>query len=175
MNDTTISVRPTAMDDLGGVMDIYPFAFPSEDISPLVEKLWWMPSGVTMFVCESFFEITGHIALTECRVDDQPHRVALLGPLAVHPDHQRQGLGTALIDCAIDQLKTEGFAAIYLLGDPAYYARHGFSQEISVKAPYDLPVEWVPAWQGISLADAKPDAGRLQVPAPWQDPALWTP
>jgi putative acetyltransferase len=61
-----------------------------------------------------------------------------------------------------------------VLGDPAYYARFGFRPERGVAPPFPIPEAWAEAWQGLALApDAPAPQGRLTVPAPWADPALW--
>lgn len=51
----------------------------------------------------------------------------LLGPLAVDPARQGEGLGAALMRDAIGRAKTLGHKAILLVGDEPYYARFGFS------------------------------------------------
>ena len=103
-------------------------------------------------------------------------RDALLGPLAVLPERQRQGLGSALVRAGLDALRDRGTRRVLVLGDPAYYARFGFAPERGTAAPYDLPEAWRDAWQSLALSDeSAPKAKRLAVPAPWRDPALWAP
>jgi predicted N-acetyltransferase YhbS len=53
----------------------------------------------------------------------------LLGPLAVHPDVQKRGIGTALMHRALDEAAQHGHAAVLLVGDAAYYGRFGFNAE----------------------------------------------
>jgi predicted N-acetyltransferase YhbS len=50
----------------------------------------------------------------------------LLGPLAVHPDAQKRGIGAALMRRALDEAAQRGHAAVLLVGDAAYYGRFGF-------------------------------------------------
>jgi putative acetyltransferase len=62
-----------------------------------------------------------------------------------------------------------------VLGDPAYYGRFGFIQEHKVTPPYPLPTQWVNAWQSIKQCDREPPlAGKLSVPEPWRQSALWS-
>jgi predicted N-acetyltransferase YhbS len=57
-----------------------------------------------------------------------PGRAALLlGPLAVHPDERKRGIGAALMRRALARARLAGHGAILLVGDAAYYARFGFS------------------------------------------------
>jgi predicted N-acetyltransferase YhbS len=59
-----------------------------------------------------------------------PDRPALLlGPLAVHPDCRRRGIGSALMRHALRAAARRGHAAVLLVGDLAYYSRFGFSAE----------------------------------------------
>jgi predicted N-acetyltransferase YhbS len=55
----------------------------------------------------------------------------LLGPLAVHPDAQKRGIGAALMQRALDEAAQRGHAAVLLVGDAAYYGRFGFSADES--------------------------------------------
>lgn len=52
----------------------------------------------------------------------------LLGPLAVHPDCRKRGIGAALVRRALRVARNHGHRAVLLVGD-AYYGRFGFSAE----------------------------------------------
>ena len=58
---------------------------------------------------------------------DTSRAALLLGPLAVHPDCRRRGIGAALMRRAIRAARLAGHAAVLLVGDAAYYGRFGFS------------------------------------------------
>lgn len=49
-----------------------------------------------------------------------------LGPVAVHLQHRRQGIGQRLIDAGLGNLRERGAGGCVVLGDPAYYRRFGF-------------------------------------------------
>ena len=63
------------------------------------------------------------------------HRVLLLGPVAVHPTAQGEGLGGALIRDSLAQAQAEGWARVLLVGDEPYYRRFGFSKLEGVEMP----------------------------------------
>ncbi len=54
------------------------------------------------------------------------YEVLSLGPIAVHPDYQRTGIGKAMIDHSRNIARQMGFKAILLCGEPNYYSRQGF-------------------------------------------------
>ena len=121
-------------------------------------------------------QIVGHAVFTICGVAGTRVRTALLGPLAVAPARQRQGIGSAMVQSGLQRLGEEGINQVYVLGDPDYYRRLGFLPESGVMPPYPLPPEWDGAWQSLDLAQTgTPYAGRLSVPPQWQQPALWAP
>jgi putative acetyltransferase len=49
-----------------------------------------------------------------------------LGPIAVHPDHQGQGIGSALVAAVLVTADLGGEPSVVLLGDPGWYAHFGF-------------------------------------------------
>jgi putative acetyltransferase len=71
-------------------------------------------------------EIIGHVAFSLVTIDGQPGTWYGLGPVSVTPVRQRQGIGTALIETGLAQLRDLGADGCVLLGDPAYYSRFGF-------------------------------------------------
>ena len=153
---------------------MYPQAFPDEDLVPLVRELL-DDSRITMsLVATTNSKIVGNVIFTTCGVEGGDARIALLAPLAVAPDHQRQGIGGALVRDGLQKLREARFALVCVLGDPAYYGRLGFVPDKRVTTPYPLPAEWNDAWQSQHLGDATTFDGRLLVPSPWQHEKLWT-
>ena len=171
-----LTFRDNTPADLPAIEALYPRAFPDEDLLPLLRRLLADGDNVISLLATRAEQLAGHIAFTVCTVDGAPDSVALLGPLAVAPEMQRQGIGSALIRRGLDRLGTLPVSQVNVLGDPAYYGRFGFQQDDQLNPPYDLPKAWRPAWQvmplGVRTATV---SGTLAVTAPWQDPALWGP
>ena len=77
-------------------------------------------------VAEVSGRVVGHVALSPVSISDGATGWFGLGPISVLPAFQKQGLGAALMQAALQQLAQLGAAGCVLLGDPAYYRRFGF-------------------------------------------------
>ncbi|MFE3828259.1 GNAT family N-acetyltransferase [Streptomyces sp. NPDC059092] len=79
--------------------------------------------------------VVGHVVCTRGWVDGAP--ALLLGPLSVHPGHQRRGVGLALVHSVLGAADALGEPLVALLGSPAYYGRYGFrtSTEYGIVPP----------------------------------------
>ena len=101
--------------------------------------------------------------------------VYLLSPVAVHARRQRAGVGQALINAGIAELKRRGAAVFVTYGDPAYYSKTGFQplSETVIRAPLELSMPH--GWLGQSLTGSPiPSlAGRPTCAEPFNDPSLW--
>ena len=75
--------------------------------------------------------LAGAIRFWPVRVGDQP--ALLLGPVAVHPTHQGEGLGALLIEEGV--ARARGWDRVMLVGDEPYYGRFGFHRLAGVAMP----------------------------------------
>lgn len=170
------AIRESLTGDRAAIEALYARAFPEEDLLPLVCDLLRVPDCALSLVVEIDSRVVGNVILTKCGVDGCNVKAALLAPLAVQPENQRQGVGSALVRAGLRRLRDAGFNVVFVLGDPGYYGRFGFRRERSVKPPYNLPAEWSEAWQSTLLGEAEVIAdGKLVVPPVWRDAALWAP
>lgn len=169
-------IREGAGADAGAISRLYPAVFPTEELRPLVRVLLRETPGALSLVAGAASELIGHAVFTPCAVSGGDTQVALLGPIAVVPDWQKQGVGRALIEAGIARLRAADLARVCVLGDPGYYQRLGFSTERAIKPPYSLPAARRDAWQSIALSPSpRAPTGRLVVPPAWRDAALWRP
>ena len=83
--------------------------------------------------------IVGHVAISPVQISSGAPGWYGLGPVAVLPEWQLQGIGSALIQSALVQLKAHAAKGCVVLGDPDFYAEFGF------KAVPDLILANVPA------------------------------
>ncbi len=171
-----IQIRESLPNDLSSIEELYPNAFPDEDLLPLVRELLREQAIILSLVGIADKALAGHVMFTTCSIAGRTDKVALLGPLAVAPAWQRRGIGSALVRAGLQRLENARTNQVYVLGDPAYYRRFGFEPDDGVTPPYPLPEEWHAAWQSLSLRrNAPPLHGRLSVPRPWRRQALWAP
>ncbi len=75
-------------------------------------------------VAELDGEVAGYVACSRATMGEGSS--VGLGPIAVRPDLQRQGIGSALMAAVIATADQQGEPALVLLGDPAYYGAFGF-------------------------------------------------
>lgn len=169
-----LEIRDSVAADFGAIELLYSVAFPDEDLLPLVRDLLPDTTVVTSVVGEIGSRIVGHVILTKCGVTGARVNAALLGPLAVKPARQGQGIGSALVRDALRQLKDKDVRVVCVLGDPAFYVRLGFLPESSIRPPFHLPAEYEGAWQSQTLCDlGTAYSGMLSVPKQWRQPSLW--
>ncbi len=70
-------------------------------------------------------ELVASLRMTEVAIGGVTG-AALLGPIAVEPQHRGLGLGTKLVTAALSAARTGGTQLIILVGDEPYYGRFGF-------------------------------------------------
>lgn len=81
------------------------------------------------FVAELDEKIIGHIIFSHAYIlqpDNSKINVLNFGPLSVHPDYQKKGVGAALLKYSIERARELGYGAILFFGRPEYYPRFGF-------------------------------------------------
>jgi predicted N-acetyltransferase YhbS len=65
----------------------------------------------------------------------------LLGPLAVAPERQGEGIGARLMRSALNRAAATGHGGVILVGDAPYYRRFGFSAALTEGLEMPGPVE----------------------------------
>jgi putative acetyltransferase len=110
-------------------------------------------------------EVIGHVLCTRGHVGDVP--AVGLGPLSVHPDHQRRGVGLALVHSMIGAADALGEPFVVLLGSPDYYGRYGFRAAAAFGIEPPDP-EWGAFFQVRTLAAYDPAVtGTFRYPEPF--------
>ena len=121
-----IAVRFEQPGDAEGVRETNELAFGEPLEARLVDALRGC-HGYLSLVATIDNRVVGHILFTPVTIEPSvDRRIAGLAPMAVHPDHQRSGIGGQLIRAGLDACRTNGYEAAVVLGHPEYYPRFGF-------------------------------------------------
>jgi putative acetyltransferase len=92
----------------------------------IIEALRAADALTVSFVAELNGRVIGHIAFSPVTISDGTPNWYGLGPVSVLPEHQRQGIGKALIWEGLTRLKELNARGCCLVGHPDYYKKFGF-------------------------------------------------
>jgi putative acetyltransferase len=85
-------------------------------------------------------DIVGHIlfSVLATTIDRQTVPALALAPMAVRPDRQRRGIGSALVRAGLDLARDRDWRAVIVVGHKGYYPRFGFSAALArpLEAPF---------------------------------------
>ncbi|MDF2231022.1 N-acetyltransferase [Albimonas sp. CAU 1670] len=112
--------------DHDAVRRVVEAAFGREDEARLVTRLHEEGDAAIALVAEVDGRIAGHVMFSPMRA---PQGALGLAPISVRPDLHGNGIGGALIRRGLEEARTRGASAVFVLGDPPYYTRFGFSPE----------------------------------------------
>jgi putative acetyltransferase len=124
-------------------------------------------------VAELNGRVVGHILFSELPVMTRQGTVVpalALAPMAVLPEFQRQGIGSALVRTGLERCRElGGYGVVFVLGHLDFYPRFGFLADLarSVESPYAgehfMAVELEPG----AMAQLK--GGRVEYPSPFEE------
>jgi len=135
-----ISIRFEEVSDHEVVRAINLAAFEGGPEAELVDVLRASCPDHLSLVAEDEGRVVGHILFTPVIVESSDRVVEGMGlaPMAVKPELQRQGIGSALVRCGLELLRDRTCPFVIVLGHPEYYPRFGFERASS----YDLQSQW---------------------------------
>jgi putative acetyltransferase len=170
-----IAIRPETPDDYAAVRAVNLAAFDTSAEADLADAMREAPEYVPelSLVAELDSRIVGHALFSEVTVEQASGKriTALsLGPIAVLPDHQSQGIGTQLIEAGHQRGRERGYPFVVLIGHPWYYPRFGYVQA----RQYGLITIWDvsdPVFMVCELIDGALEkaAGTIHYPEPFRD------
>jgi putative acetyltransferase len=137
-----VEVRAERPTDVGDVRRVNLNAFDTSLEADLVDALREQAQPIISLVADDA-TIVGHILFSPVTLSSHPE-VAIMGlaPMAVTPQRQRQGIGSALVRAGIDECRRLGCAGVVVLGHARYYPRFGFmpaSSGFGLVSEYDVP------------------------------------
>ncbi|HEY4115898.1 MAG TPA: N-acetyltransferase [Rhizomicrobium sp.] len=160
-----VDFRNESLGDRAGIRAVLVEAFPTAAEADLVERLRNDGSAILSLVAEAEGEIVGHAMLS--RMQSPPGMLGL-APVAVLAPYRRQGIAARLMEAGLSRAKADGWSAVFVLGDPAYYRCFGFDPALA--AGFDSPY----AGPHLMAIELKPGAldkrtGKLEYAAPFAD------
>lgn len=136
-------IRPEQPGDKQSIRAVHIGAFESEAEADLVDQLRANASPLLSLVATRG-TVVGHLLCSPVTCNAAPAiKIMGLAPMAVLPEHQRTGIGSALVREAVERCREESYDAIVVLGHPTYYPRFGFrpASRFAIHSIYDAPDE----------------------------------
>jgi putative acetyltransferase len=161
-------LRPERPEDIAAIRAVHTAAFETPAEAGLVDALRasdaWLPDPSVVAVDAG--EVVAHALLSRVILatagGDVP--ALALGPVAVRPDRQKQGYGSAVVAGALARRNDR---LVVVLGDPAFYSRFGFVSGL----PLGITGAWSSIgdpWQVLPPAAGTPP-GEAVYPDAWND------
>jgi putative acetyltransferase len=155
---TRVAIRREHLEDAPAVDALLVRAFGQPDEVRLVEALRSSAEYIPelSLVAVDGDEIVGQILFSRVIVEgERPGPAVALAPMAVAPERQRSGIGTALVRVGLQACGGLGASLVVVLGHPSYYPRFGFvpARDLGVLPPGDWPKD---AWMALPLEDDHP-------------------
>ena len=132
----TADIRAFKSADADGVHSLLRDAFENLAEADLVQSLRQDGDMALEMVAELEGRIVGHIAYSQV---EAPVWALALAPLSVAPPCQKRGIGGELVRQSLKHCLSKGWEAVFVLGDPQYYQRFGFSvaKAKTFNSPYE--------------------------------------
>ena len=96
-------------------------------------------------VAEDNRKVIAHLMLTKAKINngDMSVETLALAPVSVIPEYQGKGIGSKLINVALESARRLGYKSVIVLGHDKYYPKFGFvpASKYGIKAPFDVPDE----------------------------------
>lgn len=136
---------PGAPEEIAAIRAVQLAAFATGAEADLVEAVRDSPGFVpslSLVACLGE-EMVGHLLLSYVTLEtgDGPEGVLELAPMAVTPDHQGEGIGSALVIAGLDAAEVREEPLVLVLGHPWFYPRFGFrpSTAYGIVPPRPVP------------------------------------
>jgi putative acetyltransferase len=172
VNGQPVTIRPEEPRDAADIRVVHARAFGRTSEAALVDALRGVTGAISL-VAAIADRVVGHVLFTPVHIcdpgsdegrtrvgpgsdggqtgvrpgSDPVAEIAMpavgLAPMAVVPEHQRQGIGSDLVRAGLNACRAEGHTIVVVLGHPAFYGRFGFITASSkgITCEYQVPAE----------------------------------
>ena len=133
-----MQIRDERAGDRDAIHNLHAASFPTQAEAILVDRLREAGDIAISLVAEEESRIIGHVLFSPMTA---PFRALGLAPVAVAEGSRRRGIAAQLIAEGLARAKTTGWEGVFVLGEPRYYGRFGFSVEAAAgfASPYAGP------------------------------------
>jgi putative acetyltransferase len=140
MNEPVVREERSA--DAPAIREVNKRAFGQDQEGKIVDTLRSNGAALLSLVATLDDRVVGHIMYSPISVDSNTVGAAL-GPMAVLPEHQRQGVGSKLVEAGNRKIKDLGYPFIIVLGHSSFYPRFGFTPagNHGIRCEWDVPDE----------------------------------
>ena len=134
-----IEIRKERPADIPAIRGLNRRAFDQDQEANIVDALRSNGAALLSLVATNDDRVVGHIMYSPAKIGGVTG--AGLGPMAVLPEHQRQGVGGKLIEAGNRQLRDSGCPFIVVVGHADYYPRFGFrpARPLRVTCEWEVP------------------------------------
>ena len=144
-NLPAITLREETHADIPAVRSLLAAAFEGSAEAELVDALRNRGAATLSLVACRESQVVGHLLFSEVTIQLESSAVSALGlgPMAVLPQFQRQGIGSSLLRWGLELCVERGFQIVVVLGHPGYYPRFGFlpARNFGIRCQFDAPEE----------------------------------
>jgi putative acetyltransferase len=127
----SIVIEEEGPEDIPGIRLVNQLAFGGDYEADVVDSLRQNCPEILSLVAKQGEAVVGHIVFSPASIVPLEGWTITgmgLGPLAVHPEHQGKGIGSALCQAGMQIMEAAGYPFVIVLGHPTYYPRFGFTQ-----------------------------------------------
>jgi putative acetyltransferase len=132
---TASVIRPETSADHDGIRTVNRLAFGQDAEARLVDALRDGGYVRASLIAEKDQQVVGHVLFSHLAIVTEGGTVPALAlaPMAVLPEFQNQGLGSALVRRGLEVCKEQGHRIAVVLGHPHFYQRLGFSSKLAAQ------------------------------------------
>jgi putative acetyltransferase len=166
-----MNIRSETTNDLGAIQNVHRLAFGQEAEGHLVDELRNSGYARLSLVAEENGKVVGHVLFSDLAIRTATGTIdsLALAPLAVVPEFQCMGIGSALVREGLRLCREQGHKIVVVLGHTEFYPRFGFTSKLAEQfidsshfGPALMALELVPG----SLKEV---TGRLEYAPPFQN------